>query len=80
MELSFVMEVTGEQEVYFDIDQSIVDKIKELIKTGTIKCDKDIYEYLFSLNEITPDYDVADYLSGGDFLYSSDEYFEQFTS
>ena len=81
MELSFFIKVTGEQEVYFELNQSIVDKIKELIKFGTIKCDKDIYEYLFSLNDILePDYEAVEEFFGDKFVCSSDEYFEQLSA
>ncbi len=80
MELSFFVEVTGEQEVHFDIDQSIIEKIKELIKCGTIKCDKDIFEYLFSLNEIDPEYEAVEEFFGDEFVSSSDEYFDQLKS
>lgn len=80
MELSFFIKVTGEQEIYFDLSQSIIDKIKELIKSETIKCDKDIYEYLFSLNDLSPDYESVEEFFGDEFVCSSDEYFEQLSA
>ena len=80
MELSFFIKVTGEQEIYFDLNQSIVDKIKELIKSGTINCDKDIYEYLFSLNDISPDYESVEEFFVDEFVCSSDEYFKQLST
>lgn len=80
MELSFILKVTAEQEVYFEIDNQMVDEIKELIKYGEIKCDEDIYDYLHRSEDLTAEYGSVEEICSGDFFYSDQEYFKQFSS
>jgi hypothetical protein len=80
MELSFILNVTAEQEVYFEIDNQMVDEIKGLIKCGEIKCDEDIYDYLHRNEELTAEYGSVEGICSGDFIYSDQEFFKQFSS
>jgi len=80
MELSFVLNVTVETEVDFVLDQPMVDKIKELIKSGTIKCDEDIYNYLDLSEEHETEYGPFEEICCEEFLYPGDEYFDQLSS
>jgi hypothetical protein len=80
MELIFDLHVTSKTQVEFEIEQPMIDEIKELIKCGTIKCDEDIYNHLDRSGNYDPQYGPLDEICYDEYVYQGDEYFEQLNS
>lgn len=80
MELVFDLQVTALTQVEFEIDQQMIDEIKDLIKSGTIKCDEDIYNHLDLCGKYDTQYGPLDEICYDGYICQGDEYFEELSS